>query len=672
VQSDIVGSYELLTELDRGGMATVSVARHIRLGHAVAIKFLLPQFHQDTTLRARFLDEARIQANLHHPHILAVQDIIEMPDRSGMVMELLSGCTLSAFLRDRKCPMTSSQVVSLFLPLLDALAHAHEAGVIHRDLKPSNVFLHRSGLSLVPKLMDFGIAKLKAVTLEAQLTSAGSVLGTPHYMAPEQFEDSSKVDQRADIYSLGSVMFECLSGVRLAKGQTLVEILKDTISGSRPRLADVAPDADPELAQVVERCLEVNREDRFQSARELQRTLAATERRLGPCPLLAEEVPETDLSSRGVDLKTPITSSAGTRPGTGTVPPLHTPVLGNLRPPTAPGSLRPPTSPSGSGVPSFPMSGPAVTPVFAPPMSQEAFENQPTLATRTDSDGSVSAEELQGAKRSGRGWILWAVAGAVVVAGIAGFLLWPRSEAAKRSGEKPAVSVTPEGPTVDSSAISPKADPAAVPGTEEPKAEETYRSLPDLPALVLVSGCQLTSPDWRVRRAEGLRRCLLERGDWSFCDSRALTADYGVQPTDIERWAAAKESRDPVVILLDKWVHEMTEPFLSREAPLAPLAPLANLVQGGQVIQDLSSYFGTRSALRVWPDRTLEGHISPPAYVSKVERDHLRDAVLQHNGLTDAVYKDQQKRFAESPDASLIRAELAARSICLLLGAVKQ
>ncbi len=669
MQSDIVGSYELLTELDRGGMATVSVARHIRLGHAVAIKFLLPQFHKDTVLRARFLDEARIQANLHHPHILAVQDIIEMPDRSGMVMELLSGCTLSAFQRERKAPMTSGRVVSLFLPLLDALAHAHEAGVIHRDLKPSNVFLHRSGPSLIPKIMDFGIAKLKAVTLEAQLTSAGSVLGTPHYMAPEQFEDSSKVDQRADIYSLGSVMFECLSGVRLAKGQTLVEILKDTLSGSRPRLADVATGVDPELVQVVERCLEVNREDRFQSARELQRALGAIERRLGPCPLLAEEVPETDLSSRGVDLKTPITSSAGRRPGTGTVPPLDAQASGTLRPPRGPGTLPTPTSPSGSGGPSFPMSGPAVTPVFARPMSQEAFENQPTLATHTDSDGSLSAGEFQGAKRSGRGWILWAAAGAVVAAGIAGFLLWPRSEAAKGPGEKPAVSVTAEGPTADASAVSPKADPAAVPGTEEPKAEETYRSLPDLPALVLVSGCQLTSPDWRVPWTEGMWRCLLERGDWSFCDSRALRTDYGVRPTDIERWAAAKESRDPVVILLDKWVHEMTEPFLSGKAPLASLT---NLVQGGQVSQDLSSYFGTRSALRVWPDRTLEGRISPPAYLSKVEREHLRDAVLRHNGLTDAVYRDQQNRFAESPDASLIRAELAARSICLLLGAVKQ
>jgi serine/threonine-protein kinase len=314
-----VGAYEILGELASGGMATVFIARHARLGRVVALKILHPHYQQDGSLRIRFVDEARIQANLRHPNILEVQDILELPDASGMVMELLDGCTLSAYYRKVAKPLLLPQALSLFIRLADALAHAHDLGIVHRDLKPSNIYLHRQGKEAVPKLMDFGIAKLKNMPTEGQMTAAGSMLGTPQYMAPEQFEDSSRVDTRADVYAMGVMLYEACSGVMPFEGDAITQIMRDVLTRDPVPPSSVRADFHRGMEQIILTCLKKDRTFRYQSANELKAALEKVALDAGTAPIPASAVPSMDFKSHGIDITSLITS-AHTRPSTGADP----------------------------------------------------------------------------------------------------------------------------------------------------------------------------------------------------------------------------------------------------------------------------------------------------------------------------------------------------------------
>ena len=286
-----IGAYRILGQLERGGMATVYVARHIRLGHVVALKVPHLDYQRDPSFRRRFVDEARIQANLRHPNILGVNDILELPDASAIIMELLKGSSLRRFYNVRGIPLPLAQIFWLFQGMSSALQHAHNEGVIHRDLKPSNVFLHVSEDNVLPKLMDFGIAKLPADLMASLATTTGTVLGTPQYMSPEQFEDASTVDRRSDIFALGIMLFECATGVFPYEGDSVGAILRAYFTLQPAKPSDLVSDFPSDLEEVIMTCLAVRKEDRFSTVSEVASALDDLSGKLGCEPIPASEVP---------------------------------------------------------------------------------------------------------------------------------------------------------------------------------------------------------------------------------------------------------------------------------------------------------------------------------------------------------------------------------------------
>jgi serine/threonine protein kinase len=305
-----IGQYEVLGELGSGGMAEVYLGRHHQLGNAVAIKVLDARYDRDPSFRQRFVDEARIQANLKHASILAVQDIVAEEDLTAIVMEYLEGVELSHYLKSRATGMPPAQFLGLVLPLADALAYAHDAGIVHRDIKPSNIFLTRQGKAVVPKLMDFGIAKLLDTSVQSQQTAAGTVLGTPQFMAPEQFEDASTVDARADIFAFGSVMYLLLARRLPFRGEGVSEIMRRVLMET-PTAISVQRDDLPEgLEAMVFRCLEKKPEDRYQTMADLVADLQEVAARIPPIPLDPTDLPEAT-DDAGLKEKVGLASTTG-------------------------------------------------------------------------------------------------------------------------------------------------------------------------------------------------------------------------------------------------------------------------------------------------------------------------------------------------------------------------
>ncbi len=285
-----LGPYTVLGEIARGGMAAVYAAEHESLGHQVALKILHAQFRNDKKVRSRFLEEARLLANIRHPHILEVRDILESRDMAAIVMELLEGATLSQYTQAAGMPRPASEVIATFLDITRALAAAHEREVVHRDMKPSNIFLHCDNGTVVPKLMDFGIAKL--VTQEGEaLTRTGVLLGTPQYMAPEQFRDSSKVDLRADIFAVGVMMYEAVTGRLPFPGDAVTEVMHKILHEEPQAPTLILDDVPDAMENVILRCLRKNREQRYGSVQQLHMALKRLEEELGVEPILSDRVP---------------------------------------------------------------------------------------------------------------------------------------------------------------------------------------------------------------------------------------------------------------------------------------------------------------------------------------------------------------------------------------------
>jgi serine/threonine protein kinase len=238
-EGDLIdGRYRLDAFVGEGGLGIVWAATHIVLRRPVALKFLK---HLGAEQSGRFLREARISATLRHPHIVEVYDVLQLPEGAGMamVMELLTGESLKARLA-RDPVLSPSEVASILLPVVSAVSAAHAASIVHRDLKPDNVFLVRGPIGVhTVKVLDFGLAKL--LDVETRLTQSGAVLGTPHYMAPEQVTADKSIDHRADVWALGVILFEMLAGVRPVRGSGFGSIFQAVTTGELPRLGDRAP-----------------------------------------------------------------------------------------------------------------------------------------------------------------------------------------------------------------------------------------------------------------------------------------------------------------------------------------------------------------------------------------------------------------------------------------------
>jgi serine/threonine protein kinase len=255
-----LGPYKIINQIGEGGMATVYKAYHAVMDRYVAVKVLPGHYTKSPESLARFQQEARLIANLEHPHILPVYDFGESNGITYFVMRLLESGDLKAKLESG--PLTLFVIDRLFSQLADALGHAHACGIIHRDLKPSNVLLDSRGDVF---LTDFGIAKL--IEGAAQFTATGAITGTPAYMSPEQAQ-GEKLDTRSDVYALGIVLYEMVTGRVPFDAETPLAVLLKQLQATLPLPSEVKPDVPPAVERVLLKALAKNREDRYASCQD--------------------------------------------------------------------------------------------------------------------------------------------------------------------------------------------------------------------------------------------------------------------------------------------------------------------------------------------------------------------------------------------------------------------
>ena len=276
-----LGPYEVLGLIGEGGMGQVYRAADTRLDRAVAIKVMPAALADDPVRRERFEREARSISRLEHPNICPLYDVGELPDEVGggwfLVMQLLEGETLAA--RVSRGPLSIKETLDVGIQIAEALAAAHRAGIVHRDLKPGNVMLTRAGA----RLLDFGLARTVAsvaggdsgATLapdRTALTTQGTLLGTLHYMAPEQL-DGREVDTRADIFAFGAVLFEMVTGLKAFEAETPARVLSAILRDEPARVATIVPVTPAGLDELIHTCLAKDPNERWQGMGDVARQL---------------------------------------------------------------------------------------------------------------------------------------------------------------------------------------------------------------------------------------------------------------------------------------------------------------------------------------------------------------------------------------------------------------
>ncbi len=272
-----LGGYRVLGLLGEGAIGRVYRAEHLKLGRKVALKILRPEYAAHATVVRRFFGEARAVNQIAHEHIVSVTDFFEGGEGPAFyIMELLEGQTLRDLLRKERV-LPADRVVAIARQVTAALAAVHAHGIVHRDLKPENIFLvQRPDGSDFVKLLDFGIAKLSDPLVDLSSAETGMLVGTPQYMAPEQTYGSS-VDHRADVYALGVVLYEMLTGATPFKAATIQETLQMHRSAAPSRFGALpaAPTISEALERVVQQCLDKDPAARPSSAQALKDALEA-------------------------------------------------------------------------------------------------------------------------------------------------------------------------------------------------------------------------------------------------------------------------------------------------------------------------------------------------------------------------------------------------------------
>jgi len=258
IYSALATKYEISEEIGRGGMAIVFKAIQKNLGRIVALKVINQNLVNDSEFLSRFHREAQLVARLNHSNIVHVYDEGIQNGYHYMAMEFLNGINLyNRIQKEQK--LSIPEVITIGGQIANALQHAHSHGIIHRDIKSSNIIITQEGRAV---LLDFGIAY---AAFGLKLTKTGTIFGTPEYMSPEQAQ-GEKVDYRTDIYSLGVVLFECLSGHSPFKGDNPITIIHKVIHEVPPLLSDIRPDIPVKLARVINKALAKNPEQRYASA----------------------------------------------------------------------------------------------------------------------------------------------------------------------------------------------------------------------------------------------------------------------------------------------------------------------------------------------------------------------------------------------------------------------
>src|SRR5437879_4739165 len=267
-----LGPYEIMTPLGAGGMGEVYRARDTRLDRTIAIKILPAQFSSDPVRKQRFEREAKTISSLNHPHICVLHDVGSQDGVDYLVMECVEGETLAKRLEKGALPL--EQVLKFGAQIADALDKAHRSSVVHRDLKPGNIMLTATGA----KLLDFGLAKpavplataatLTATARQSPVTAQGSIVGTFQYMSPEQVE-GKELDGRSDIFSLGAVLYEMLTGQQAFPGKSQLSVASAILEKDPAPICAVKPMTPPALDHAIGRCLAKDSEERWQTARDL-------------------------------------------------------------------------------------------------------------------------------------------------------------------------------------------------------------------------------------------------------------------------------------------------------------------------------------------------------------------------------------------------------------------
>jgi serine/threonine-protein kinase len=319
-----IGRYEISRRLGEGGMGVVYLATDPHLRRPVAIKMLAGHGTYDAELRARFAREAQSAAALRHPSIVTVYDVGEDGNRPFIAMEFLDGESMSELIR-REAPVDVATKIRWMVELCDALGYAHERGIIHRDIKPANLMITAEGRL---KILDFGLARVAASLNERGLTQAGAIVGTPHYMSPEQVLGKT-LDPRSDIFSVGAVLYEILTSRQAFGAETPHLVLHRILQAEPEPIADLAPDLAPAFGGIVARALDKDRDRRYQSLAEMAADLSGAETSLrtgsaatvklgGPPPISARTVITT--TSAAPRREVPLESAATVLLAPGAVP----------------------------------------------------------------------------------------------------------------------------------------------------------------------------------------------------------------------------------------------------------------------------------------------------------------------------------------------------------------
>lgn len=268
------GKYRLERVLGEGGMGIVWLGTDTSTGGAVALKFLTASGAVRPEFRERLRREARATAAVNHPNVVQILEVIE--DEGGvpvLVMEYLVGETLGRRLQ-RQAPLALEVTASILLPVVSAVGTAHAAGIVHRDLKPENIFLVRGADGTVePHVLDFGIAKIRSNSIPD--TTTGSIMGTPVYMSPEQASGERGIDSRTDVWAIGVILYQCLTGRLPVTGENFGQFFKNLISGKVEPITSARPDLPAEVSDVIMRALATSRAERLTDLRAIDDVLRA-------------------------------------------------------------------------------------------------------------------------------------------------------------------------------------------------------------------------------------------------------------------------------------------------------------------------------------------------------------------------------------------------------------
>lgn len=305
VGETLVGKYRVDGVLGEGAMGLVVAAHHLVLDERVAIKILHASHARDPETTTRFVREARAAVRIKNEHVVRIYDVGRLDGGEPfLVMELLEGEDLASLVRQG--PLLLSEAIDIVLQICEALGEAHALGIVHRDLKPANIFVtpRGDGAAFV-KVLDFGLSKFLGADASAAITRTHATVGSPLYMSPEQLESAKDVDQRADIWSLGVILFELLTGRPPFRAEGLPQLVVRILNGKTPSLRSKRPEMPAALDAIVARCLAKDRNDRFAEVGELAAALAPFASTAGKASIARIRERSAERGSMNIRLKTP-------------------------------------------------------------------------------------------------------------------------------------------------------------------------------------------------------------------------------------------------------------------------------------------------------------------------------------------------------------------------------